>query len=339
MLLLLCHLFLDNLAENSIDRANSISWDRPRTAAVKFSDEKSEEIENRPPVAGDANFVRHDTPHPRELKARHQKLFNSVHSADDNAVTSQEEVVADSEIQRPRSDTVSSTHSETVSESSSVIVRSDAEIAANVVSYSLERKQVEQYATKEAEAAPHLSNGNMAEIEEQVDGMRSSDDSEGDTTAVFNERHVGFTEEIVEEEEIIVEEELEEERIERHNKLHRRDTPHHLKNKRINLTNNKTEQDRVASILAEALNKETSASLSGDNESMKTSSSFSSCPPPLSGPVEIKHIKVEVIRLGGGLGLVSLRPFQLIKLTNATNVQLNLQLFNRVELFRELGSS
>lgn len=28
-------------------------------------------------LSNDANFVRHDTPHPRELKARHQKLFNS----------------------------------------------------------------------------------------------------------------------------------------------------------------------------------------------------------------------------------------------------------------------
>lgn len=52
------------------------------------------------------------------------------------------------------------------------------------------------------------------------------------------EKHVGF--EVEEEEDQGV----------RHNRLHRRDTPHHLKNKRIN---SQLDQNKVASIIAQVI--------------------------------------------------------------------------------------
>lgn len=45
-----------------------------RQAAVSFDTAAVDDAE----LDSDANFVRHDTPHPRELKARHQKLFNNT---------------------------------------------------------------------------------------------------------------------------------------------------------------------------------------------------------------------------------------------------------------------
>lgn len=48
-----------------------------RQAAVSFDTAAVDDVE----LDGDANFVRHDTPHPRELKARHQKLLSNTGKA------------------------------------------------------------------------------------------------------------------------------------------------------------------------------------------------------------------------------------------------------------------
>ena len=206
---------------------------------MKFSDDKSDE-ENKVAVASnahDANFVRHDTPHPRELKARHQKLFNEKQQEynDKNDAPSHHET-------RPRSDTISSNNSE--SDASSVIVRSESEAATHQREMELEQPRYQRDVHTNVEEADNLDyhgqshmNGNAPEHE-----AVTSDESETDTTAIFNERHVGFNEVS---DEPATEEENDPERVERHNKLHRRDTPHHLKNKRINLANPKDEEDKV----------------------------------------------------------------------------------------------
>ena len=56
----------DQQAENHESRQAAVSFD---TAAVDDTE-----------LDGDVQFVRHDTPHPRELKARHQKLLNNTGS-------------------------------------------------------------------------------------------------------------------------------------------------------------------------------------------------------------------------------------------------------------------
>ncbi|CAG2179950.1 unnamed protein product, partial [Oppiella nova] len=138
------------------------------------------------------------------------------------------------------------------------------------------------------------------------------------------DRHVGFSgfEEDGEEAVEGVEDE-DEERQEWHNKLHRRDTPHHLKNKRIHAS--RDEQQRVASILAEAmkqrehnpLRQQTSRGADsvtsggagdGDNQSLR--SSVSNAAPSVSqtstnsaAATEFVRMQVRVRRTGGGLGL------------------------------------
>lgn len=57
---------------NQEDNAQTEFENHNRQPAVSFDAAAVDEAE----LSGDVNFVRHDTPHPRELKARHQKLFN-----------------------------------------------------------------------------------------------------------------------------------------------------------------------------------------------------------------------------------------------------------------------
>ncbi|KAI1289485.1 Protein scribble -like protein [Halotydeus destructor] len=302
---------------SGIERANSINWDAPpRPAAIKFIDDESgEEGENhKASAAADANFVRHDTPHPRELKARHQRLFNAHHQtkAEDDQEPKAQRPQALPRTVHSAVSSVKPEQSDAASDTSSVIVRSDSEITVSQQHQRVVEQLREEHIMRreKREVMVKLSNGKAAE-HERVDLNSSVSESEAETTAIFNERHVGFTEEVPDGVESAVAEaveqveEDEEERVERHNKLHRRDTPHHLKNKRVNISNSKADEEKVAAILAEAMTKDNSVSgvSADDNVSMLTSSSFSSCPAPLPGPVEIKHIKVEVIRTGGGLGL------------------------------------
>ncbi|KAG9511303.1 Protein lap4, partial [Fragariocoptes setiger] len=62
--------FDEHRAQESRDSENDHEQ-VPRPTAVKFDDEAPEENE----FNSDAQFVRHDTPHPKELKARHQKFI------------------------------------------------------------------------------------------------------------------------------------------------------------------------------------------------------------------------------------------------------------------------
>lgn len=106
----------EQVVENSIDRANSISWDRPRSTAVKFTEDKQGEKQ-------DVNFVRHDTPHPRELKARHQKLFSDKHHKQ-HAADEQSDDRKDStppQKSRPEAQAASNQSDEEQSETSSVM--------------------------------------------------------------------------------------------------------------------------------------------------------------------------------------------------------------------------
>lgn len=50
------------------------NYENNRQAAVSFDTAAVDDAE----LSSDAQFVRHDTPHPRELKARHQKLFTNT---------------------------------------------------------------------------------------------------------------------------------------------------------------------------------------------------------------------------------------------------------------------
>ena len=119
-----------------------------------------------------------------------------------------------------------------------------------------------------------------------------------------------------------------------HNKLHRRDTPHHLKNKRINSMTNKADADKVASIL-DKLNNQMNYDAS---EESKTSSSTSSVNNNLSNnlfnnfnnanpdsypsaypmePCEVKQLRFHLTRSNGlGLSIAGGKGKPLIKSFN-----------------------
>lgn len=77
---LTCYLLPQQIEGNEeLDQPNATSavfenFEGNRQAAVSFDTAAVDDAD----LDSDANFVRHDTPHPRELKARHQKLFNNT---------------------------------------------------------------------------------------------------------------------------------------------------------------------------------------------------------------------------------------------------------------------
>ena len=361
--------------DKTLERANSICWDRPRAAtSVKFStdrndDEGDDEAEDEGadgrrgtklnPAKFDANFVRHDTPHPKDLKARHQKMLqerSQKESVESSSSSSRPDLISASGSNRShhqsRSDSVESEklhqQSDQSSEADSVIVRTDAEVAKEKSTAVNNNFMAAAAASgnqgrKEKSVRVSLSDDHQQvfddeENEDQVvreDGVHEMID--GHISASDNNKRVGFSRPGEEEADSRIRsgELMEETRAERHDKLHRRDTPHHLKNKRVNVT--KSDQDKVASILAaasleskthQATNnhqsvgnsssslqqmsqhhvRENSRGSIGDNDSLATSvhsyhrsASKTSLLP--TGPVEVKMMRVEVVKSGSGLGL------------------------------------
>lgn len=72
------------------------NYDSNRQPAVSFDTAAVDDIE----LDGDANFVRHDTPHPRELRARHQKLLNNSGKVELTGLDNASFVISDNNNQR-----------------------------------------------------------------------------------------------------------------------------------------------------------------------------------------------------------------------------------------------
>jgi protein scribble len=64
----------DSMLEQNDQQVDAENFNENRQAAVSFDTAAVDDVD----LDGDANFVRHDTPHPRELKARHQKLLGNT---------------------------------------------------------------------------------------------------------------------------------------------------------------------------------------------------------------------------------------------------------------------
>lgn len=296
-----------------LDRANSICWDKPRSTAVKFTDDDDDEAKKS---KADANFVRHDTPHPKDLKARHQKLLQERQKSDEKQDQHEDEEANPSSAANEsgksyqRTNTVSSNQSES-SGADSVIVRDGVEVRPS--------DELASTRGKNSPASNHRVHRAKDSMSDEPQDMDESD-STAERTAIFIDRRVGFTREVTDSESR-VDEVDEEERMERHEKLHRRDTPHHLKNKRINVSNSKADEEKVAAILAakstpispempvppirhQKSPASTRPAVENDDDSALSNYSVPRSFPALpTGPVEIKHMKVEVIKTGSGLGL------------------------------------
>jgi protein scribble len=231
------------------DAVSDEDWEEreaSRTHSVKFSDPQDQDSKETP-------FVRQNTPHPRELKAKAHKLFSKGQNS-----------LEDSDL-----------HSESVVEA---------------VNPTVQRPQTPP------PPPPTLA---IPEVTEQVIGNGAEDNSEPsaeeETIDELVPKRVGFSGGIPAADDV--------DPVARPSRLHRRDTPHHLKNKRITAT---VDKDKVASIIAKALKcrEDDSDRMSGSTppESERSASSQAG---ESDATVELREEKYEIHieRSHTGLGL------------------------------------
>ncbi|KAL3279114.1 hypothetical protein HHI36_016628, partial [Cryptolaemus montrouzieri] len=146
-------------------------------------------------------FVRQNTPHPRELKAKAHKLFSKGQNSLDD------------------SDLQNTTAHDSMTEAVNQVVAEQHHIT-NLPPVIIDQQEPDVV----------IENGAVEESSEQ-----SADEDTDDDQA---QKHVGFSDKTATAD-----------ADPRPSRLHRRDTPHHLKNKRINTA--PIDKDKVASIIAQ----------------------------------------------------------------------------------------
>ncbi|XP_071811026.1 protein scribble homolog isoform X5 [Apostichopus japonicus] len=210
------------------------------------------------------SFIRHGTPHPRELKARHPKFFMhgkgrevdghlAPHESENNLEYYQEDEL------RNGADDQQQHHQPSVN-------------------FLVEPKVIPPPATTEANAEPvQLEERQLTESEAVRQNVEEAAKQPDTLTETEEERHVGFA--------LEEEQEMEDQPEKSDLKLHRRDTPHYLKNKRINLTSQT--DDEAAALIHQVL--------------AKASSPQNEQPPSL--PVEEERVEITFSRDGDGLGI------------------------------------
>ena len=236
------------------------------------------------------NFVRHDTPHPRELKARHQKLFANRETKDGK----EDEINYGTQIESNVDQNGQGVEHSDTSSTSSVIIKNDEEMPEKSHSY------FQNPAFDDHVDAIH----EHKELNERIRRVMLSDSNESNEMMshlhhqqIDRTRHVGFHDPSSDE----IDEQVEEDEhypnyspSEKLNtRLHRRDTPHHLKNKRVN-SGSKEEKDkeRVFNILSNSEN---------------TTYGLNNAPKPVdlsnTKPVPVTILNLKMKRIGTGLGL------------------------------------
>ncbi|XP_054268231.1 protein lap4 isoform X3 [Macrosteles quadrilineatus] len=266
----------DTTADGAQESDEDDNWqekEASRTHSVKFSTEDAESDAGKESTP----FVRQNTPHPKELKAKAHKLFSKSKSNESREYTAED---AEEMKSMFRNERLNSSEVEQLTDQSSY---SD--------SYP---KEVEQ-----KEVAKVVQNNNSpALIQHEMETHENNQIDEEDETENESEqeRHVGFDSTAAK-------------GGNRPNRLHRRDTPHHLKNKRINQAA-ALDRDKVAAIIANALSKQ--ETVSPQQPVSQVSSAASVFPTPPGSTHELDSTGVEVaeetteIRLersAGGLGL------------------------------------
>uniref|UniRef100_A0A0A1XP83 Protein lap4 n=1 Tax=Zeugodacus cucurbitae TaxID=28588 RepID=A0A0A1XP83_ZEUCU len=217
-----------------------------RTHSVKFSEESTQEK--------DTPFVRQNTPHPKELKAKAHKLFAKDRSRPDegNLDTVSEEASAKFAVSGTARIGANSTIVENIAETKPIYENHQQQpvspktpttaisFAPQTAGGQQQQSAVNAVTVHEPIASVAPEHGNAAVGVAAAAGSVTGDEEEEDFDDA--ERRVGFQ---VEGED--------DDFYKRPMKLHRRDTPHHLKNKRVqhNLTDKKSNE-----ILANALNQE-----------------------------------------------------------------------------------
>ncbi|XP_077989669.1 protein scribble homolog isoform X3 [Glandiceps talaboti] len=184
---------MENLLRSSVG-GDSWSDHGGERVVVKFPYENANH-EDKP-----STFERQDTPHPKELKARHAKLFTHAKEK------SKDEVAKDGFTKEDKLEHRLSTSSRT------------SEHSSGSESHDVKRDKVE-----EPRQVRMAASTVEADILGQAENEHESDQevAEYDDESEVSGRRVGFAPEVPDE-------------PEKHDRLRRRDTPHHLKNKRIN---------------------------------------------------------------------------------------------------------
>ncbi|GAB6023124.1 hypothetical protein CHUAL_007209 [Chamberlinius hualienensis] len=229
------------------DKRNS--WDKIalRTSSVKFATEDSEAEDDK-----ETHFVRQSTPHPKELKARHAKLIAKGKNIDGHVVSHQadEKDIIDS-FKPCRNSQTSSVSSQSLDDSRDYgddpySTRSKSPSALQLLdrTYNIGNRNNERTVSDSVDdEGSHEEQDESGQTDDMDEEQDDDDDDDDDAPPKRNgEKRVGFASD------------TEDVSVETNNKLHRRDTPHHLKNKRINAVD-KADEEKVASILAQALKK------------------------------------------------------------------------------------
>ncbi|XP_015597928.1 protein lap4 isoform X3 [Cephus cinctus] len=268
-----------------------------RIHSVKFTDEPPEADKETP-------FVRQNTPHPKELKAKAHKLFSKGKNDSRSGSTDEQDVSQTFGLDKTEPDLLNkSRDSEQLPEEhqAHAVNHEDAAATAKVSMSGISIENTNSQTTTEPDAvsAQHTTDSPHPTADVEVDLSLSEarggdeDESEGDDL----QRHVEFS----------VTEEPDNEGggdAGRPNRLHRRDTPHHLKNKRIHTS---IDKEKVATIIAQALLKKSDeypASLQAPTESaedLHSQGAASDAEPSIE--VREEQYEIHIERTTGGLGL------------------------------------
>ncbi|XP_041565671.1 protein lap4 isoform X31 [Drosophila elegans] len=214
----------------------------PSRTVVKFSEEATQEK--------DTPFVRQNTPHPKDLKAKAQKLKveRSRHEDHANLVTLPEENGTKVVETPTESRTIANNHQQQAAQPVQqpavgvnskqpvvvgVVTPSTATVVSPTVQGGSEGTSTTVNNVKAATAAV------VAELAATVGATDEGQDDDGQEDEFESDRRVGFQ---VEGED--------DDFYKRPPKLHRRDTPHHLKNKRVQHLTDKQASEILANALA-----------------------------------------------------------------------------------------
>ncbi|XP_014611422.1 PREDICTED: protein lap4 isoform X7 [Polistes canadensis] len=213
-----------------------------RTHSVKFTDEPPDADKETP-------FVRQNTPHPKELKAKAHKLFCKGKSDSRSGSTEEQDVSQTFGLDKTESETPIKPPNEEVQniieqdQSSEHEISREEQKELETLPDSTDTQTNNETAVFSSHGAtePTVNTGSDGTISE----LKGKDDDESEAEDM--QRHVEFS--VIEDTDYEGSGETN-----KPNRLHRRDTPHHLKNKRIHTA---IDKEKVASLIAQALMKKT----------------------------------------------------------------------------------
>ncbi|XP_043492411.1 protein lap4 isoform X6 [Polistes fuscatus] len=266
-----------------------------RTHSVKFTDEPPDADKETP-------FVRQNTPHPKELKAKAHKLFCKGRSDSRSGSTEEQDVSQTFGLDKTEPETPIKPPNEEVQniieqdQSSEHEISREEQKELETLPDSTDTQTNNETAVFSSHGAtePTVNTGSDGTISE----LKGKDDDESEAEDM--QRHVEFS--VIEDTDYEGSGETN-----KPNRLHRRDTPHHLKNKRIHTA---IDKEKVASLIAQALMKKTDETpatiVPEQTESSETidghsQGATSDAEPTLE--VREEQYEIHIERTTGGLGL------------------------------------